>query len=47
MEQFNENIEQILEWIKLDDLKSLKAYLRELEPAVIANLMETLKEEPR
>ena len=47
MEQFNENIEQILEWIKLDDLKSLKAYLKELEPAVIANLMETLKEEPQ
>ena len=47
MEQFNENIEQILEWIKLDDLKSLKTYLKELEPAVIANLMETLKEEPQ
>lgn len=47
MEQFNENMEQILAWIKVDDLKALKAYLKELEPAVIANLMETLKEEPQ
>jgi magnesium transporter len=47
MEQLNNNINQILAWIKADDLKSLKSYLKELEPAVIANLVEQLNEEPQ
>jgi len=47
MEQLKNNIDQILAWIKADDLKSLKSYLSNLEPAVIANVVENLNEEPQ
>jgi magnesium transporter len=45
METLQAHLEQILQWIKDDDLKSIKTLLNVLDPAEIANVVELLKEE--
>lgn len=45
MENLNIHMDQILDWIKADDLKSIKAFLKDLDPAEVANILELLKEE--
>ena len=44
MEQVNYNLQQIQDWLKDDNVKEIKAYLKELEPGVIANIIEELRE---
>jgi magnesium transporter len=45
MDAFHLHLDHIREWIKVDDLKSIKTLLLDLEPEEIANILEMLKDD--